>query len=352
MKKTLTVLFSISVFALVGFTLYGNKQDMKEEAKLAEVKSDAIPVEITSLERKNINTAFNADGILNAKTDLAILSETTGTVVKMYKEKGTMVSKGELLAQIENNTIQAEVSAAKVNLEKVQTDMDRFTKLYKENAVTKRQLEDVKIDLKEAESRYSSAQNQLENSYIRATASGKINNDFLQVGELISLGQKLYEIIDPSILKLSVKLTASDVLSLKEGNLVKVSAQVFPQMKLDGRIISIASKADDALKYEVEIEVINKGDVELKAGMYATAHFNSKGNQEKNYLDRNALIGSIQNPEVYVVEEGKSHLKQLTLGEIRGELVEVLSGIQLDDQVVLNGQINLSEGTKVNILEK
>ena len=352
MKKVIIALISIAAIGLIGFTLYGNKQEMKEEAKLAEETSDAIPVEVTSLQKKALEAKVKADGILEAKTDLTILSETTGKVVAVHKEKGATVDKGELLAQVENEIIQTEVSAAKTNLEKLETDLERFTKLSEENAVTKRQLEDVKIGLKNAEAQYRSAKKRLENTYIRATAAGKINDDFLQEGEFINQGQRLYEIVDASTLKLKVKLTASEVLALKEGDSVKISTQVFPQKEFEGKVKAIASKADDAFKYEVEIMMQNQGEVQLKPGMYATAHFNFKSNNAKYYLNRDALIGSVQNPEVYVIENGESKLKKLTLGESRGDLLEVLNGLNPNDKVVMSGQINLSDGTEVKVLDK
>lgn len=352
MKKVIIALISIAAIGLIGFTLYGNKQEMKEEVKLAEETSDAIPVEVTSLQKKALEAKVKADGILEAKTDLTILSETSGKVVAVHKEKGATVNKGELLAQVENEIIQTEVSAAKTNLEKLETDLERFTKLSEENAVTKRQLEDVKIGLKNAEAQYRSAKKRLENTYIRATAAGEINDDFLQEGEFINQGQRLYEIVDASTLKLKVKLTASEVLALKEGDSVKISTQVFPQKEFEGKVKAIASKADDALKYEVEIMMQNQGEVQLKPGMYATAHFNFESNNAKYYLNRDALIGSVQNPEVYVIENGESKLKKLTLGESRGDLLEVLNGLNPNDKVVMSGQINLSDGTEVKVLDK
>lgn len=352
MKKAIIPIISLAVIGLIGFTLYGNKEEMKAEAKLAEVTSEAIPVEVTSLQNKAIQGQVEADGVLVAKTDLTLLSETQGKIIRVFKEKGSYTQKGELLAKVESDIIESEVEAAKTNLEKLQSDLERFTKLAKEDAVTKRQLEEVKIGVKNAESQYRAAKKRLENTEIRATATGKINNDFVQEGEFIGMSDELYEIVDASILKLNVKLTAAEVIQLEEGDSVTVTTQLYPQKEFKAHVRSIASKADGALRYDVEIELPNNQAAKLKPGMYATAHFHFDQSAAKYYLKRDALIGSIQNPEVYVVNKGYSELKSLTLGENRDDVVEVLSGISPQDKVVLNGQINLSEGTKVTVLEK
>ena len=352
MKKLSIPLITLVLIGLIGFTLYENKEEMEEEAKLAEVSSEAIPVQTTQLKKKAIQAQVEADGVLEANTDVTILSETQGKVISVLKEKGSSVKKGDLLAQVENEIIQAEVEAAKTNLEKLETDLERFTKLLKEKAVTQRQFEDIKIAVKNAEAQYRASKKRLENTYIRATASGKINNDFLQEGEFISVNDPLYEIVDASLLKLKVNLTAAEVLPLTEGDTVGISSALFPEKKFQGVVGAIASKADATLKYEVEIKMENTGETQLKPGMYATANFTYEKGVAKHYLLRDALIGSIQNPQVYVVDNGISQLKNITIGENREKEVEVLAGLSPNDQVVLNGQINLSQGTKVKVLDK
>ncbi|WP_258098541.1 efflux RND transporter periplasmic adaptor subunit [Marinoscillum pacificum] len=350
MKKLIITVISLAVIALIAYTLYGNKKEMEENAKLSEVTSESIPVETTSLQKKSLNLQVTADGTFEAKTDLTILSETQGKVIKIYKEKGETVSKGTLLAQVENDLLSAQVDAADANLQKLQSDLSRFTKLAESDAVTQRQLEEVKIGVKNAEAQYKSAKKNLDNTYIRATTSGTINEDYLQEGGFIAGGSKLYDIVDISKLKLNVKLTANQVLQVKEGDEISITTSVYPGSEFTGKIKSIAVKADPSLKYNVEIELINKGDKTLKPGMYATAHFDFNSAAASTYLDRNALIGSIQNPQVYVVENGQAALKDIKVGEIYDDLIEVLGGLSTSDKVVKSGQINLTEGTKVKVL--
>lgn len=352
MKKVLIITISIVVVGLIAFTLSANKQEMAENAKLAEVSSDYIPVEVTSITQTTLDKQIMADGTFQAVTDLTVLSETQGQVVKVYKEKGVKAKKGELLAQVENEALQAQVAAAEANFKKLQADLDRFTNLSRSNAVTERQLEDVKIGLKNAEAQYRSAKKNLDNTYIRATTSGNINDDFVQEGAFISPGQKLYEIVDVRKLKLNVKLTASQILNVKEGTRVEMTSPVYPNATFTGKVTAIASKADAALKYNVEIELQNASEKSLKPGMYATAHFNFTGTAESSYLNRNALVGSIQNPQVFIVEKGKARLKKITVGEVFNDKIEVVDGLTPDDKVVVSGQINLAEGTEVKVLNR
>ncbi|HBF19954.1 MAG TPA: efflux RND transporter periplasmic adaptor subunit, partial [Cryomorphaceae bacterium] len=236
MKKAVISLISLTVVGLIAYTLYANKEEMKADAKLSEVTSAVIPVKVVSVKKIALEEKVSADGVFIAKTDLALLSETQGKVVRVYKEKGSHVEKGELLAQVENDLIQSEVAAAQANYEKLQSDLERFTKLSENDAVTGRQLEEVKIGLKNAEAQYRSAKKRLENTYIRATASGNINDDFIQEGAFVSPGAKLYEIVDISVLKLNVKVSATEVLRVKEGDEVKITSSVYPDTQFTGKV--------------------------------------------------------------------------------------------------------------------
>lgn len=352
MKKVIIITASVAALGLTAYKLYANKEEMKENAKLSEITSASIPVEIAHPEMLTLNTNVTADGTFEAKTDLTILSETQGKLVAVYKEKGVNVRKGDLLAQVDNELLRTQVAAAQANFEKLQADSARFTKLSQSDAVTQRQLEDVRIGLMNARAQFRQVQKQLDNTYIRATTSGIINDDFVQEGAYVSPGMQLYNIVDVSKLKLNVRLTANEILNVNEGDEINITSSVYPEETFNGKVTAIAAKADGALKYNVEITLTNNSSRALKPGMYATAHFQFNSENEALYLDRNAIIGSVQNPQVFIVEDGRASLKNITIGEVRSDRVEVLEGLSTTNEVITTGQINLEEGTVVNALNR
>lgn len=351
MKKIIISIVSVTLVGLIVFKLYANKQEMKENARLSEVTTDAIPVQVTKMELKKLVSEVNADGIIQANSDLSILSETQGKVIKVYKEKGDKVSKGELLAKVESDLLEAQFEAVKANYEKFKTDNARFESLLKEEAVTERQMEDVRIGLINAEAQYKQVKKQLENTEIRATTNGTIHADYIQEGSFISPGMKLYDVVDVSVLYINVKLSDMNVMRVKVGDEIPLKTEVYTDKVILGKITSIDVKSDASLKYGVEIQFRNSGELPLKPGMYATAMFTFNSNGEQFLLDRNALIGSVQNPEVYVVNGNKAALKQIRVGKIHGNQIEILDGLQANDQVVFAGQINLRDGIKVSVVK-
>ena len=128
-----------------------------------------------------------------------------------------------------------------------------------------------------------------------------------------------------------------------------VSANVYANTPLKGKVRSIAVKTDQSMKYNVEVELSNNSKTPIKAGMYGSATFEFNGEEEVLTLSREAIIGGLKNPKVYRVKDGKATLQSVEIGQVMGDKVEVFS-LKEGNKVVVNGQINLKEGTAVTIL--
>ena len=189
---------------------------------------------------------------------------------------------------------------------------------------------------------------------IKAPISGYINKKFIEVGSIITgmPATELFEIVNVSKLKLNVSVNESQVASLKVGSSTKVSASVYPDKTFDGKITFIAAKADASLNFPVEIEITNNASKDLKAGMYGTAAFASKQQKQSlKIVPRNAFVGSVSSNQIFVIENGTAKLKTVTAGRILGDKVEILNGLNEGETVIITGQINLQDGSSVEVIK-
>ena len=138
-------------------------------------------------------------------------------------------------------------------------------------------------------------------------------------------------------------------MSLRNGDSVKVIATVYPDKFFSGKITFIAPMADASLNFPVEVEIENNITKDLKAGMYGTANFTSMENMM--IVPRNAFVGSVKENKIFIVENGIAKLKNVTSGEIIGDKVQILKGLNNDDLVIVTGQINLLDGSKIEIIK-
>jgi len=159
-------------------------------------------------------------------------------------------------------------------------------------------------------------------------------------------------IVDISKLKVKLNLAESDAFLTKAGDAVTVTVDVYPGVTFKGRVESVSSKGDDAHTYPVEISINNESAHPLKAGMFARVEFTSMKNRETIVIPRDALVGSVKEPQVFVVENGIAKLRNLTVGSESGIFVQVIQGLMEGETIVVNGQNNLVDNLKVEILNK
>lgn len=351
MKKVIYIVAVLVALGAIGFTLMNNKEEMAASAAIAERKSEAIPVVVTSPALGQVDKSFTAQGNFIPEQDLTLLSETQGQVIKLYKQNGDRVKAGELLAQVDAQVLRAEVVRAEANYTKTKRDLERFENLAEGDAITKRQLEEARLGYSNAQANLITARKRLADASIKSPISGRINEKFIEVGSFLNPGTQLFNIVNVDNLKMNVKVSEAQVGLIKDGQQVKIKADAASNDTFAGKVTAVAAKGDKALNYNVEIQVSNPADNPLKAGMYGTAYFEVADQREALLLSREAVVGSLQNPQVFVVQNGSAFLKDIQVGNAFGNKVEVTGGLQAGEQVVQSGQINLKNGTKVSVLK-
>jgi len=173
----------------------------------------------------------------------------------------------------------------------------------------------------------------------------------LEVGSYLAPGTPIADIIDVSSLKMQVSLMDHQVVKLKEGQRIAISPDLYADASLDGFVSFISPKADGSGKYLVEIEFKNTGKMPLKAGMTGVADFAFEGDREAFLLPVKCIAGSIQDPYVFVVSGDTVKSCQIEVGAMYGDKIEVLSGLKPTDVVVETGLSNLTDGSRIEIIQ-
>ncbi len=349
MKKiiVIAIVFSFVVGAIA--LLFYNKQRIENKAKKT-VNLSSIPVTVAEVKMDKLSGNLTLTGVVNANSEVNIISETQGRVVKVFVDVGDYVAAGKTIAQVDDELKQAALLSAEANLEKSKKDFERYTELNSKKSANDAQLEAATLAYKLAQSQYTIAKRQLNDTKIISSISGIVTSRPVEQGTVINNGTLLATIVDISILKIKVNVSEKDVFKLKIGNEVVISTDVYP-VALKGKIKSIGAKADEAHTYPVEILIRNSTVTPLKAGMFAQVTFKDIGKSEQAYIPREALVGSIKDPKVYVVRNGKAYLQKVEVMTEIGKLIEIRSGLAVSDIVVTNGQINLKDGDKITVIK-
>lgn len=349
MKRIIfTLLIVLGVLAIIAWVLNNNKKENQAKTDIVAKGTGAVVVRTTTAAKSAINLDFSANGNFTAWQDLSLLAENSGRVTRILVDEGSHVSRGQILARIDDEYLNLDLEAAEDALSKLKTDQQRYESSFKTGGVTRAQLDEINLNVRNAENKVQQAKRRLADAYIKAPISGIINKRNIEVGTYVSPGTQIFDIVDVSQLKLLVNANESQVVNLKLGDQVSITTTVFPDKKFNGRISFIAAKADNTLNYPVEIQVENSSAQSLKAGMYATATFDLPEQQPTIIIPRGAFVGSVSSNEIFILQNGNTaRLRKVTAGRILGEQVEIIEGLKEGETVITSGQINLVDGTEV-----
>ena len=353
MKKT--VIYIIVAAVLVGLAIYkisDNKN--KQQAEVAEVAKqvDKINVNVVPAKYENIDTDYSANGTFLPKQETNQSADISGRVVSVLVKEGSRVAAGQVLATIKKDAIEVDVTQAQNNLQNAIIDNQRYENAYKTGGVTKQQLDNSRLQLKNAQAAVRAQGVRVNDASIRAGISGTINKKMVEPGAVVAPGTALFEIVNINSLKLSVLVDESQVGRIQVGQTVNIKVNVLPEDNFSGKITFIAPKSDASLNFPVEIEVANNG--QLKAGMYATAVFKTNyGAETQNMLTvpAEAFVNGVSSGQLFLAENGVAKLIKVTTGKVYGDKVQILSGLKAGDKVITSGQINLDNGSKINIIK-
>lgn len=351
-KILLTVVIVASLVAVAGFVMTNNKKKNDEKTAVVAQTNSAIAVKVNKVEKVPLSLDFLANGKFAPGQELNFSAETAGRVISVLVDEGSYVSKGQTLAVIKTENLSVDVQTAKDAYQNALKDKQRYENAFKTGGVTQQQVDQAELALTNAEAKVKQANIRVSDANIRASINGIVNKRMIEPGSVLAPGTQLFEIVDVSTLTLDVAVTEAQVANLKTGDAVVVKASVLPDQEFKGKVKFIAPKADASLNFPVKIEITNNTAKSLKAGMYGMAQFSFPQQQPVILIPRSAFVGSVSNNQVFVADaNNKVQLRTVVSGRIAGEQVEVVSGLQEGEQVVISGQINLADGSTIAIIK-
>lgn len=350
-KVVITGVIVIAAIAGIMYVLNSHKAKNEAHTEVVAQKNSQVAVRIETADFREVNGQYIANGTFAPKQEVKISAETPGLVTSVLVNEGSHVSAGQTLAVIKSDQQNVNVANAQAMYNNAQTEVARFESAYATGGVTKQQLDQVKLQLENAKNNLRSAQITAGDVNIKASFSGIINKKNIEPGSYVNPGMELFEVVNVSTLKLKVNVDEKNIGFLKIGQNVKVESSVIADQEFTGKISFIAPKADASLNFPVELEIQNSSSNDLKAGMYGNAYFGNSQLANVLVIPRNAFVGSVSSNQIFVHKDGKAVLTKIVSGRTFGEYIEVISGVEQGAQVITSGQINLSDGTAVEIIK-
>ncbi|GAB4135617.1 MAG: efflux RND transporter periplasmic adaptor subunit [Planctomycetaceae bacterium] len=376
MRRFLALAIGIPVCIGVGYFVYQDAQS-RSQAPQKKKASNAIAVQVTRVEKRTISETINLVGRIQANAEITVRARVAGYIKRLPKDEGDQIFAGKLAVQLDNSQheqavdkseaslkiAKAQLKAANARKTQASKEVVRYRDLKNKGGGTEQELEaaesqlaiaSAEVELAEsrveaAESDLKQANLSLKETEILSTLTGYVAERLVEVGDLANPNDPLLKIVELNKVRLVASVIERDYEKIRNGQIVKIWVEAFPDREFSGRIIRKAPVIDpETLSAEVHVEIENP-QILLKPGMSARAKIVLRKRENTPVVPVASLLERNGKTTLYVVE-GKppqTRLHEVRVGIRDGELAEILGGLNPDDRIVTLGSRLVDQGQEV-----
>jgi membrane fusion protein, multidrug efflux system len=358
------------LLAAGGITLISRASHERALAKETELETIPTVAVVHPLAEKP-DEELVLPGSLLAFEESPIYARTNGYLLRWYKDIGSRVKEGELLADIDTPEVDQELNQSRAarqqivaQLELAKISADRWENLRKTDSVSAQEADQQTSGYKQAQANLAAADanvkrlEQLEGfKKVYAPFSGVLTKRNVDPGALINAGagaagRELFDIARVDPLRVYTNVPQAYSAFIKVGASTTVTLQEFPGQRFTAKIARTAEAIDPNTRTLLtEVDVPNK-DGRLLPGSFGEVHFAVGSNVDKVTVPVNAMLFRSQGAQLAVVgQDKKIQLRTINIGRDYGTTLEILGGVSTQDQIVINPPDSLEDGQPVNIAQ-
>ncbi len=341
-KTNYLVLFAVMILFVQSCGI--QTEEVKEE------EERRVLVELKTVEELTLENQIELTGVVQPWEEAFIGAANPARIEKIYVDVGDMVNKGQKIVQMDRTHLYQ----AKVQMQNLKDDLERLEILLKEGAVTQQNYDQLKTQYEVAKSNY---ENLSVNTEILSTLTGVVTGRFYSDGEVFSMSPTpagkpgIVSVKQINPVKVFTGISERNLSVVKAGQTAKVYTDIYQNKKFEGEIFRIHPTIDRASgTFQAEI-MIDNSDYVLKPGMFTRVKLNL-GETTGIIVPATSVMKQVGSNErfVFIVEDDVAVRRTVKLGRKLDDNLEILSGLNQGDKLVITGQHNLTHQDKVQIV--
>jgi membrane fusion protein, multidrug efflux system len=318
------------------------------------VATPAPPVNVTVLPvtpEPKLPDTFDLPAVIEPNQVVTIAAEVAGRVEWIGPREGAVVKAGDLLMRLNTDLLQAEFESIQAQAKNDQTEFERQQGLVKGGASPSKELDQAATQAAISQARLEEVRARLRRTRIAAPTKGVLNRLLVEQGEYVQTGAAVADVVQIDIVKVAVDVPERDIPFFAQGQRVEVLADIkdHPQ-SFEGKITFISSVADGRTRStRMEIRLANRDGI-LRSGQIVRARLTRQIIENAILIPLLAVIPMENGYAVYVVEDSKAVRREVLIGIIKGDRVQIVQGLQPGDQLIVSGHRFVAPGQVVNVV--
>ena len=358
----------ILLCVLIGLAAFGLMKRSANTTNLQKAADQAGNQNVTVVHPEQAPALVTVDlpGQTQAFTQAPIFAQVNGYLKKWYKDIGSKVKTGDVLAEIDTPALDQQIAQAEANLKQAQAALwlsqstyDRNKDLFNRHVIAQQDFDNQAGDLRVKQANLSADEanvRQLEATQafrvLHAPFDGIVTARNTDIGALINAGSgnALFTISQVAPLRVYVNVPEGMAGYVKQGTPADLTFDTFPGRKFPAKVTSTAGAIDPGTRTLLtELQIPNTSE-ELFPGAYARVHLHTTSTAQALLVPSNVLLFRSEGTTVGVVNpEGKVELKKVTIGRDLGTKLQITEGLSMGDQIIINPSDSLANGTVVKV---
>ncbi len=361
LHKTNLISFALVLMTLIGFLACGSENLPSNDTE------QPVSVQVRQVEIQSLPEVQVYSGTVEPLERVRLATRIMGWVEKMLVEEGQQVQKGQLLVKLRSKDLEARLAQAEASLAEAQAQYEntrvnfkRIESLFKKQAATRKELDDMKTAFTSAKAHLEAAkqmkaevQELLQYTRLIAPFDGVVTRKLVEEGDLASPGQPILEVETTNQFKIVIQVPESDIQKIRPGMTARIqvaAAHIGTNGKsYQGTVTRIIPSANPlSRQFEVQV-MLHESGLPIKSGMFARVQLNL-GSKNTLLVPEQAVFKRGQLEGLFVIDENyRAHLRWVQTGKRKDHSVEILAGLNPGEQVVVQSESKLLDGQLVEV---
>ena len=309
--------------------------------------SRQVTVESMVVAPQRLESTVEAVGTVLADASATLRAEVPGQVIERHFEDGDRVKKGDPLLSVEATVLEAEVNEARATVEQSEAAYTRAQELIKNKLISATDFDTARANYNVAVARLNSARARLSKTVIRAPFEGYAGLRRINVGDYLTIGQEVVNVVRLDPLRVDFSVPETLLARVQPGLAINVSVGAFPGERFEGVVTAIDPQID-VIGHNLDVRArLPNADLRLRPGLFAQVSVTLAVKSDAVLVPEEAIWPIGNDKTLYVIEDGMAKRRIVQIGDRKPGFVEIVSGLNAGEEIVVAGQMKLFEGAAV-----
>ncbi|MFO7529043.1 MAG: efflux RND transporter periplasmic adaptor subunit [Marinobacter sp.] len=301
-------------------------------------------------ERDTVRDVVKAVGNLQALNAVELTTEVSGRVIEINLAAGKKVTTGDLLLRLDDRQARADLAEIEARLADARRQLERASRLRSNNSISQSQVDEMRTAVDVALAQRQAARVRLDNHRITAPFSGVVGLSDISIGAYVTAATAITTLDTTERMELSFSIPERFLGQVTKGQEVRGISPAYPGEPFQGELVELGTRIHELSRSLPVRAVIENAEGRLRPGQFMSATLTLQ-QREALVIPEQAVMIRGDEKYVFVAEDGAARRVSVQLGSRMPGMVEVVSGVQPEDEVIVTGQDRLSSGDRIRVLD-